>query len=340
MGELNSLEEIRAVADGALAPTVAQCDSVALVGFPDHANRGDSAIWLGELAFLKRKSVRIAYSCSRESYRKENLVRHTDGATPILIHGGGFFGDVWSAGLDWMLRVVADFPERSIVVMPQSVYFTSQQQVDRARRVINGHRSMTLCVRDDRSEFLAREYFDHPIVLTPDSAVFLDLDAAPRGEGILCLAREDREASGDRPDSRRTCITKTDWISLPSPAMRARLLPAVLFRSKGILHPQVATSDSAVWQEMAAAAARNGLAKYRLGRGVRLLESAEVIATDRLHGHILSVLLGRPNVLVDNSYGKVRAYYETWSRNLPLVHWASDWEDAIAIAEALAERSR
>ena len=55
---------------------------------------------------------------------------------------------------------------------------------------------------------------------------------------------------------------------------------------------------------------------------------------------ILSVLLGLPHVLLDNSYGKVRAYYETWSQSLPLAHWAANPEEAFTMAETLRDRVR
>ena len=41
------------------------------------------------------------------------------------------------------------------------------------------------------------------------------------------------------------------------------------------------------------------------------------MVTDRLHGHILSLLLDLPNALVDNSYGKVRNFVDLWTKHHP-----------------------
>jgi hypothetical protein len=44
-----------------------------LVDYPNHANVGDSAIWLGEIAYLSRTlGVQPAYCCSRPTTRLRN----------------------------------------------------------------------------------------------------------------------------------------------------------------------------------------------------------------------------------------------------------------------------
>jgi pyruvyl transferase EpsO len=60
-----------------------------------------------------------------------------------------------------------------------------------------------------------------------------------------------------------------------------------------------------------------------------------VVVTDRLHGHILSVLLGIPNVLMDNSYGKNQSFYATWTQDLDLVRWAKKGDDPLQLARSL-----
>src|SRR5207249_3440314 len=80
------------------------------------------------------------------------------------------------------------------------------------------------------------------------------------------------------------------------------------------------------------------LAWERLLRGCCLLSKGCVVITDRLHGHILCLLLGIPHVLLDNNYGKVRWFYETWTRDCPLACWAASPPEALALAEAMLAR--
>jgi pyruvyl transferase EpsO len=50
----------------------------------------------------------------------------------------------------------------------------------------------------------------------------------------------------------------------------------------------------------------------RLEWGIALLSRGEAVFTDRLHGHILSVICGIPDVAFDNATGKVSAYHRQW----------------------------
>ena len=47
--------------------------------------------------------------------------------------------------------------------------------------------------------------------------------------------------------------------------------------------------------------------------GARFRERERVVSS-RLHGFLLACLLGVPGVLLDNSYGKNHAYFQTWFR--------------------------
>ena len=66
----------------------------ALVGFPSHPNPGDSAIWVGERAALRRANASVVYTCDEAIYEPRVLAeRIGDGV--VLIHGGGNLGDLW-----------------------------------------------------------------------------------------------------------------------------------------------------------------------------------------------------------------------------------------------------
>jgi pyruvyl transferase EpsO len=52
-------------------------------------------------------------------------------------------------------------------------------------------------------------------------------------------------------------------------------------------------------------------------RSINHFSSHSIIHTDRLHGLILSTLLGKETHLRDNSYGKNLTYYNAWLKETP-----------------------
>jgi pyruvyl transferase EpsO len=79
----------------------------------------------------------------------------------------------------------------------------------------------------------------------------------------------------------------------------------------------------------------DGLARERVDRGCAILSSGKVAITDRLHGHILCLLLSIPHVVLDNSYRKVSSFYETWTEASDLAHWAETPDEAVKLAGEL-----
>jgi pyruvyl transferase EpsO len=63
-------------------------------------------------------------------------------------------------------------------------------------------------------------------------------------------------------------------------------------------------------------------------RGCRLLSSGRLVITDRLHAHILNLLLGIPHAVLDNSYGKLGRFLEAWTGAAAGVHRAASIDDA------------
>jgi pyruvyl transferase EpsO len=59
----------------------------------------------------------------------------------------------------------------------------------------------------------------------------------------------------------------------------------------------------------------NRLAQARLARGKALLESGRVVIADRLHVHILAILMEKPHVLIDNRYRKLGTFHEAWTKD-------------------------
>ena len=62
-----------------------------------------------------------------------------------------------------------------------------------------------------------------------------------------------------------------------------------------------------------------------------------MIVTDRLHGHILAILLDIPTVIIDNKIHKLYNFWQTWTRGMAKVRIAQDAEEASQLALELLQ---
>jgi len=308
-----------------LKPLVAEAPAVALLDFPAHGNVGDSAIWLGALAALRAAGAPApAYTCDADNYHRTALARAVGGGT-ILFTGGGSFGDLWEKHLRFRERVVADFPDNPIVQLPESVCFLRAESLARSRDVFNAHRRVTLMARDAASLAVFRGAFSAPSHLAPDLAFMLGALERPAlpVRDILWLKRDDKEDRWQGQVDEET----VDWVQEP----QTRLIRwSKQLRQAAAERPALRPLDRRLQP-----IGYPYLAAQRLARGVALLSSAKVVVTDRLHAHLLALLLGIPHVVLDNSYGKLHNFIASWTHASPLVHVASHPDAAAAQAHAL-----
>jgi pyruvyl transferase EpsO len=305
------LQDLRSRLGQTLAPYVPG-PTYALLDFPDHYNPGDSAIWRGEVRVLKELTQRhAAYVASIHDCNVKKLKRLPQEA-PIFMHGGGNLGDLWPAHQSFRERICAIASDRRIVVLAQSIQFSTKSALERARVALGAHRDVTLLLRDKHSHAFAQETFDCESVLCPDFALALDLKRPAREPecDLLWLLRKDKESARAAAHPMRAGWRKTDW-----PA--SRLLAPPCLRRLGW-----APAPAARW-------AADTLAKARLARGLRVFDGVDAVITDRLHGHVLATLLGIPNVVMPDAHGKIRGLYDTWTHRLPGCAFAESPDEAL-----------
>jgi pyruvyl transferase EpsO len=317
------LERLLARVAAELADLAAQ--PFALVDFPDHANVGDSAIWLGTTAFFRRHSrTEPRYVASIAAFSPAALRQaHPDG--PILIHGGGNFGDLWPRHQAFRERLLETFPDRPIVQLPQSVHYGDSRVADRTARIISRHGKFRLLVRDQASLDFAAERFDCSVRLCPDLALCLGPQERPTPVvDVLCLFRTDRERAAPHAlPATRLRVQVTDWLGERRLPIRLRELGAAAARLRS--GPRRMTALRVARYDAAAAA--------RVARGCRLLSTGRLVVTDRLHAHLLSLLLGIPHAALDNTYGKLGRFLDAWTGDAPGVYRVRTAEEALAWAE-------
>lgn len=306
-----------------MRPLLAGVTRAALLDVPTHQNVGDRAIHLGTLALLRRAGVRVCYACSIETYSRRTLARRL-GDGVILLSGGGSLGDLWPLHQQLRERVLADFPDIRVIQLPQSLYFRDPAALSRARAAFGAHRRLTLLLREERSLAAARSAFDAPSDVCPDLAFALGLlprPAAPTAR-VVWLARRDREAA---PHAAAGSHPTFDWAVQPrSPLSRVERLGHRVTSA----HPRIEPYAHGPLMRLGVLASRE-----RVRSGCAMLAAGDTVITDRLHGHILSLLLGIPHAVLDNSYGKVRSFYETWTRDAPIVRWAETPAEAVRTVE-------
>jgi exopolysaccharide biosynthesis predicted pyruvyltransferase EpsI/GT2 family glycosyltransferase len=333
----NGLHEQRALLHRTWAKLLPRGSRAALALYPDHWNVGDAAIWAGTQALLSTLGVTVGYGCDPWSYDPDRLARSVPRG-PILLLGGGNLGDVYGGEQGLRIRILEDFPDRPVIQLPQSVWFRDPAARDAMAALLAGRRNTTLMLRDTQSLACARTHFPVRSLLCPDAALALDLAGVSRvGDvPVVALWRRDVELDLPLPPLPSGSIV-TDWRSLETASASWSLRSRAFRAAVGDPPPGDrgrALVRRASWQFLPGL--WDSLAEERTLRGCRLLSRGRVVITNRLHGHLLCMLLGIPHVICDTVNGKLSAYRQTWDTNDALVHVAATPAEAVAMAAALA----
>ena len=280
--------------------------SVEYLDIPVHNNIGDLLIYLGTKRFLDRHEIAIETEEAYFNYGRRS------GKVPILLHGGGNLGDLYPAHQRFREKVISENHHRTVIVLPQTVHFSDDRNLERAGRIFSSHPNLFVCVRDIASQQVARGLAKN-VILLPDMAHQLyPLPSAGSGSGgTLILRRTDAETGGRTWPA--PIGTEVDWPSLDC-AMRRRMTRLALILSNTMrtigFEATGSRSFSRIWHHIASS---------MVGEAIDLFDPYSRIVTDRLHAHLLACLLDKPSVVVDNTYGKNSSYLRAWTGKSSLV---------------------
>jgi exopolysaccharide biosynthesis predicted pyruvyltransferase EpsI len=299
-------------------------EPVAFLDFPLYHNPGDSLIFLGTLNYLQQLAVPVRYIADDYRYRPEMLRRfHPEG--PIVLQGGGNFGDRWRRLQSFRERVIRDFPDRRIVQLPQGIDFTTAAGLATAQDVFAQHPNLTILIRDTVGLEKARQAFPSTEVeYCPDLAVGYGYihKQGPEEHEYVELKRQDSESRLPDLTSRSDLVdtrTRRDWGLSRVEKLRWNMLrvPLALFKRlpADALYPTVHRNY-------------RRLAELQVGSARRILGHGRVVVTDRLHAAVLAALMRKPVVVLDNANGKIRAMDEDYLHSLNGWFFAESPEDA------------
>ncbi|EPX71517.1 pyruvyl transferase Pvg1 [Schizosaccharomyces octosporus yFS286] len=279
---------------------------VALIGFPDHPNKGDSAIYIAERKLLEVLDIQVVYICSSQSdYSASSLKAIVQESSPeefaFAFHGGGNFGDLYPDHQQLRENVIHDFPNGRFVSFPQSIWYNDETALQQTANLYAEHSQIQLAFRDRQSYLTGVNGFgeNNEILLTPDIVFFMGTlsdirETTPIKSDVLILARLDHEGGQQHSSeslyhegltSGNVTYSVEDWLSWD---------------------PEEATNSDATFDTKG---------ESRFLSGAHFLASHKAVITDRLHAHILSTLMGIPHIVVeDSNMKKITNYHNTWLR--------------------------
>ena len=310
MNQKEKIKELQAVIKRELSTLIT--NDYVLWGLPYYANIGDTLIWEGELAFLKSLPYKCLDTCGWNGYRF--LPLHKD--TVILITGGGYFGDVWRKAWDNVLDTIEHYSNNRIVILPNTIFYNSVDVMYSDAERLAKLKNLIICARDKVSYAIAKKNFRNEVRLVPDMAFYINeryLEQWRKAETnrTLYLKRKDKELGKNEVSINSENIDVRDWPTMDGkPTVTERLFGKISsYSHSSKLRCLLGEYFLHKFEEFFA---YNFYRKCMTRRGVEFVSRYREVYTTRLHVMILSVLLDKTVCFIDNSYGKLSSFYETW----------------------------
>ena len=347
MNDLSTLENIRKTLHQSLSRLSALTEC-ALLDYPKHYNLGDQLIWLGTIFYLNNViNIKINYASSLDDFSHTKLIEKV-GKAPIIFHGGGNLGDLWPRSQRFREKIISEYHDRPIFILPQTLYFQNKENLRKTALIFNQHPNLTLFLRDNYSYDLAGQHFVNcHLAKAPDLAfemVNLPKLSIPvkKNNSILYLYRKDKEKNSAFDPSKLDIpnLVVEDWISyqwmtiLPKNWLYIPGLVKLIREGwqRGLSVPDEWVSRQKWDNFHPYVSVFNALDNPSIHRkswsmmhsGIYQLSKYRLVITNRLHVHILCSLLNIPHVFVSGAYYKNETFYNSWTYQLPFVRFVKE----------------
>ena len=287
-----------------------------LIGTPTHGNLGDQAIVHAENVMLsKSEHFNGVIEIPSRSYIKygKRIKKSVSESDAIIIDGGGSMGTLWVHNEYRFRDVITRFPNNSIYILPQSVYFGDEEWEKRVLTdsidIYSQHKKLTIFCRDKESYLFTKMHFQrNNVFYSPDMVLSLypqKMNRVRKNRALLCF-RDDVESTNDTRKKEKVVSAVKE------------------------LFDEVSQTSTLVYCKIER---KNRL--FELEKKWIEFSEAKLVVTDRLHAMIFCALTGTPCIALDNKSKKVSGAYE-WIKNLPYILLInSDVEINKAIIEEL-----
>lgn len=272
-----------------------------LLGTATYGNIGDLAISRSSEEYIHRNfssytviSV-TAYIADKNRHYLSRVIRDSD---LVFIQGGGNFGDIYPDIEIERRRLLKSIRGHKIVMLPTS--FNVDGNFDQS-----DYADVSFAIRESKSMTSAIQKMGNynKLLLVPDIVLSLNvnkkaLDTSGGIKSVGLVIRDDKEKQENAAlntlmqmmDSEKLSINKFD----------------TTFSTRGIFSKKL----------------RNNVINQLLEK----IKSNDLIVTDRLHGMILSVVVGVPVVVFDNSTNKILHTVKDWLSDNAAIYYVAEGE--------------
>lgn len=287
-------------------------NDVVYLDYPLHYNVGDLLIFLGGIQFLSKNEINVKKFYCVNNLKINNLKKNITKKTTILCHGGGNFGDIYENHQKLREDIVKNFPNNKIIILPQTAYFKDKENQNRSEKLFSNHKNLIIFARDCVSLEIFKKHSNH-CFLMPDMAHFLYKNIPEKkqpSKSVLLFLRKDVEACvGQEKISGFENHESYDWADLidENDELQLKKIKKLIKLNK-LLNSQ--KLDDYIFRQW------NKNIEKLVERSIEFFLDYEKIVTSRLHGHIMTCLLDRKSIVLNNSYGKNKSYYDLWTNDI------------------------
>ena len=275
------------------------------IDLPYYSNIGDSLIWKGTETLLATLPYKCLYKASCKTFKHIDIPENVI----IIMMGGGNWGDLYLIHNEFRRKIVQSYPNNKIVILPQTIYYEGARNARFDAKVFRKHKRLTIFARDKYSYWFLKLFrFGKNIRLLPDMAFCIDrkwlssLTVPTIGKDLL-FQRTDKEKPN--PNDAYRDLTKKEYDISDWP-LYGQHDPMLTHLNELIAEGKMEEADDY---------ATNTYLQERIKTGVRFISQYDHVYSNRLHGAILSILLGKETYIIDNSYGKNSQFYDTWLKD-------------------------
>ena len=258
---------------------------VFLFGVPFHSNLGDQAQtycilnWIE--TYLPKYQVCITMLTTATPARIRMIRKCFRKGDILLCHSGYHLTDLYHEK-DVYEKIAKLFPEETLRILPQTIYFREKAHADECAEVFNANGKCIMLCRDAYSYETAQTLFAgcrthlYPDIVTSQIGVF-PVDVSSERDGVLFCMRNDKEA----------LYSKEQIMEL---------------RRKVEEHYVTRLSDTTI-DVSARAIAQNR--RRILAETFADMSKSRVVVTDRYHGTIFSLVSNTPVIVVNSTDHKL-----------------------------------